>query len=147
MKKARESKESVSIGFLGNVVSLWEALAEEKELLVDLGSDQTSLHNPYNGGYYPVQLNFEEAKAMMSSDPDKFKELVQTSLVRHVAAVNKLTARGGYMHAWMYGCMDVCVWVYVCSYVCTYISVVPPSLDCVGILVLTLGSVYLIIIL
>lgn len=101
MKKAREEKRAVSIGFLGNIVALWEALAEEKELLVELGSDQTSLHNPYNGGYYPVQLSFEEAKRVMAEDPPRFKQLVQQSLQRHVAAVNKLTARG--MRFWDYG--------------------------------------------
>jgi urocanate hydratase len=76
-------------------------LAEEKELLVELGSDQTSLHNPYGGGYYPVQLTFDEANKMMVEDPEKFKSLVQESLRRQVAAINKLTAKG--MKFWDYG--------------------------------------------
>ena len=78
---AREEKRVTSIGFLGNVVDLWERLAEEKELLVELGSDQTSLHNPYNGGYYPVQISFDEARRVMVADPPRFKKLVQESLV------------------------------------------------------------------
>jgi urocanate hydratase len=101
IKKARQEKKPVSIGFLGNIVSLWERLAEEKELLVELGSDQTSLHNPYGGGYYPVQLTFDEANKMMVEDPEKFKSLVQESLRRQVAAINKLTAKG--MKFWDYG--------------------------------------------
>ncbi len=98
---AREEKRVTSIGFLGNVVDLWERLAEEKELLVELGSDQTSLHNPYNGGYYPVQISFDEARRVMVADPPRFKKLVQESLCRHVAAINTLTARG--MKFWDYG--------------------------------------------
>lgn len=78
------------------MVDLWERLAEEKELLVELGSDQTSLHNPWLGGYYPVQLTFEESRKMMHDDPPRFKELVRESLRRQVAAINKLTARGMY---------------------------------------------------
>lgn len=101
MKTARAEKKPLAIGYLGNVVSLWERLAEEDELLVELGSDQTSLHNPWMGGYYPVQLTFEESRAMMHDDPKRFKELVQESLRRQVAAINKLTKRG--MHFWDYG--------------------------------------------
>ena len=101
IKAARKRKEATAIGFLGNVVSLWEQLAVEDELLVDLGSDQTSLHNPFNGGYYPVQLSFQEARRVMVADPPKFKGLVQETLRRHVTAVNKLTARG--MKFWDYG--------------------------------------------
>lgn len=101
VKQARNNKEAVSIGFHGNVVALWEALAEEEELLVELGSDQTSLHNPYMGGYYPVQLSFEEARAMMRDDPAEFKVLVQASLRRHVSAVNKMVEKG--MRFWDYG--------------------------------------------
>ena len=101
LKRAREEKKPLAIGFLGNVVDLWERLAEEEELLVELGSDQTSLHNPWMGGYYPVQLSFEESRRMMREDPAKFKELVQESLRRQVAAINKLTARG--MFFWDYG--------------------------------------------
>ncbi len=98
---ARAEKKVTSIGFLGNVVDLWERLANEKDLLVELGSDQTSLHNPYNGGYYPVQLSFKEARRVMVADPPRFKALVQESLRRHVTAINKLTARG--MKFWDYG--------------------------------------------
>ena len=101
IKLARAEKKPLAIGYLGNVVDLWERLAEEDELLVELGSDQTSLHNPWMGGYYPVQLSFEEARTMMHDDPKHFKELVQESLRRQVAAINKLTKRG--MHFWDYG--------------------------------------------
>ena len=77
IRQARKNKESTSIGFLGNVVQLWEALAklaeETGETLIDLGSDQTSCHNPFNGGYYPVQLSFQEANQMMSDNPEEFK--------------------------------------------------------------------------
>lgn len=104
IRRARAEKKAVSIAYHGNVVTLWERLAEEAEkgeLLVELGSDQTSLHNPFNGGYYPVQLTFEESQDMMIKDPEKFKTLVQESLCRHVDAVNRLTARG--MRFWDYG--------------------------------------------
>jgi len=105
VREGRKNKTPMSIGYHGNVVDLWERLAHiaetEGELLVELGSDQTSLHNPYNGGYYPVQLSFEESREMMANDPAKFKETVQESLRRHVAAVNKLTAKG--MRFWDYG--------------------------------------------
>lgn len=84
-----------SIAYLGNVVSLWEKLAES-DIHVDLGSDQTSLHNPWAGGYYPVQLSFEEANEMMASDPTQFKTLVQESLKRHANAINKLSNKGMY---------------------------------------------------
>ncbi|MGM9846114.1 MAG: urocanate hydratase [Muribaculaceae bacterium] len=93
--KARSAREAVSLAYQGNVVDLWERLAAEG-IQVDLGSDQTSLHNPWAGGYYPVGVSFEEAKAMMADDPTRFKELVQESLRRQVAAINKLTARGMY---------------------------------------------------
>lgn len=101
IKVAREKKEKVTIGYHGNVVTLWEALAAEKEMLVELGSDQTSLHNPFSGGYYPVQLSFEAGRDLMQKDPAKFKALVQESLVRHVTAVNALADRG--MKFWDYG--------------------------------------------
>lgn len=101
IRKAREEKSVLSIGYHGNIVDLWERLAEEPELLVELGSDQTSLHNPFNGGYYPVGYSFEESNQLMVSDPAKFKTAVQESLRRHVAAINKLTGRG--MHFWDYG--------------------------------------------
>ncbi len=92
---AREKREAVSLAYLGNVVDLWERLAEEG-IDVELGSDQTSLHNPWAGGYYPVGLTFEESKAMMAENPALFKEKVQESLRRQVAAINKLAARGMY---------------------------------------------------
>ncbi|MDE6196487.1 MAG: urocanate hydratase [Muribaculaceae bacterium] len=92
---AREKREAVSLAYLGNVVDLWERLAEEG-VDVELGSDQTSLHNPWAGGYYPVGLSFDEAKAMMADDPEEFRRRVQESLRRQVAAINKLTARGMY---------------------------------------------------
>lgn len=84
-----------SIAYLGNIVDLWEALAE-RHINVDLGSDQTSLHNPWAGGYYPAGLTFEEANQMMASQPELFREKVQESLRRQVAAINKLTAQGMY---------------------------------------------------
>ncbi|MEO8068204.1 MAG: urocanate hydratase [Flavobacteriales bacterium] len=87
--------EAHSIAFLGNIVDLWERLAERK-IQVDLGSDQTSLHNPWAGGYYPVDLSYEESNALMASDPVAFKKRVQETLVRHVAAVNRLAERGMY---------------------------------------------------
>ncbi|ORC89620.1 putative chloride channel protein [Trypanosoma theileri] len=101
VRKAAAAKEAVSIGFLGNVVTVWERLVQEKENIVHLGSDQTSCHNPFNGGYYPVQLTFEESKKMMVEKPEKFKELVQESLRRQVAAINALAARG--LRFWDYG--------------------------------------------
>ena len=99
IRAARSAKESVSIGFHGNVVTLWEALAATPDALVDLGSDQTSLHNPYLGGYYPVQLSFDEGRKMMREDPPQFEQLVQASLRRHVTAVNTLAARGMRLYA------------------------------------------------
>jgi len=95
VKKATTGKETVSIAYEGNVVEVWEAF-EREGIYVDLGSDQTSLHNPWAGGYYPVQLGFEEANEMMANDPDKFHDLVQESLRRHADAVNKHTAKGTY---------------------------------------------------
>jgi len=84
-----------SIAFLGNIVTLWERLAE-RNIDIDLGSDQTSLHNPWAGGYYPVDLSFDEANTMMANDPAQFKIHVQQSLIRQVTAINKLTAQGMY---------------------------------------------------
>ncbi|NXQ26044.1 HUTU hydratase, partial [Alaudala cheleensis] len=105
LREARKSKIALSLGYHGNVVDLWERLVHELdttgELLVDLGSDQTSCHNPFNGGYYPVQLSFEEGKQLLSSQPGKFRALVQESLKRHVAAINKLADKG--MFFWDYG--------------------------------------------
>ena len=101
IKKARKELRCVSIGWLGNVVHLWERLCKEPELLVELGSDQTSLHNPFKGGYYPVQLSFEEANRMMVEQPAEFRRLVQESLCRQVRAINTLVQRG--MRFWDYG--------------------------------------------
>lgn len=93
--KARAAKEAVSMAYVGNVVDLWEKLADS-DVQVDLGSDQTSLHNPWAGGYYPVGYSLEESKKMMAQDPERFKEAVKASLRRHVAAINRLTAKGMY---------------------------------------------------
>ena len=90
-----EAKRAESYAYLGNVVDVWETLDKEG-ILVDMGSDQTSLHNPWAGGYYPVGLTFEEANRMMAEDPDTFKTHVRDSLKRHADAVNKHTARGTY---------------------------------------------------
>ncbi|MBM3186526.1 MAG: urocanate hydratase, partial [Bacteroidetes bacterium] len=95
VKIAKEQKEIVSIAYLGNVVDVWEKF-HEQDIHVDLGSDQTSLHNPWAGGYYPVGLTFEEANEMMANEPEKFNGFVQDSLRRHAAAVNKHTAKGTY---------------------------------------------------
>lgn len=94
VRKAKAGKEVVSIAYQGNVVDLWERLAEE-DMAVELGSDQTSLHNPWAGGYYPAGISFEDSKRMMAEEPEKFKEKVQESLRRHVAAINKCVARFG----------------------------------------------------
>ena len=95
IRKAVEERRVVSLAYVGNVVDLWERLAEE-DVRVDLGSDQTSLHNPWAGGYYPVGISFEESKRMMAEEPEIFKEKVKESLRRQVAAINKLTAKGMY---------------------------------------------------
>ncbi len=95
VKKAVEERRVVSMAYVGNVVDLWERLAKDN-VQVDLGSDQTSLHNPYAGGYYPVGMSLEESNKMMAEDPDTFKERVFESLRRQVAAINKLTAQGMY---------------------------------------------------
>ncbi len=95
VKKAKTQKEVVSIAYFGNVVDVWEKFYEEG-IYIDLGSDQTSLHNPWAGGYYPVGLTYEEANTMMANQPEKFKELVRESLKRHAAAINKHTAKGTY---------------------------------------------------
>jgi urocanate hydratase len=91
----QQKKQARSIAYLGNIVDLWERLAERK-ILVDLGSDQTSLHNPWAGGYYPAGLSYEQSNVMMSQEPEKFKTLVQESLRRQVVAINTLTAHGMY---------------------------------------------------
>jgi len=100
IKKAKSGKEAVSLAYYGNIVNLWEKLVE-KDIRVEMGSDQTSLHNPYAGGYYPAGLSFEEANTMMTNDPDQFKKQVHESLKRQVRAINKMTERG--MYFWDYG--------------------------------------------
>ena len=90
-----EKKEAHSIAFLGNIVTLWERLAERK-IHIHLGSDQTSLHNPWAGGYYPVGLTYEDSVKMMAENPDEFKKYVQESLRRQVIAINKMTEQGTY---------------------------------------------------
>ncbi len=91
----RKKQQPHSIAYLGNIVDLWERLAE-RNIKVDLGSDQTSLHNPWSGGYYPAGLSFEESNAMMTNDPGEFKNRVKSSLKRQVAAINNLTSNGMY---------------------------------------------------
>ncbi len=93
--KYQKKKEPHSIAYLGNIVDLWERLAE-REIFIEMGSDQTSLHNPWAGGYYPAGLSYEESNEMMAKDPEQFKEKVQESLRRHVTAINKLTDIGMY---------------------------------------------------
>ena len=95
IRKAQENKEVVSIAYDGNIVDVWEKFDEE-DIFVDLGSDQTSLHNPWAGGYYPVGQTYEESNKMMAEQPELFKEKVQETLRRHAAAVNKHTAKGTY---------------------------------------------------
>ena len=95
VKKALENKEVVSIAYLGNVIDIWERFDLEN-ILIDLGSDQTSLHNPWAGGYYPAGISFEKANEMMANNPELFKEKVQESLRRHAAAINKHNAKGTY---------------------------------------------------
>ena len=95
IRRAVADRRVVSMAYVGNVVELWERLADEG-IHVDLGSDQTSLHNPWAGGYYPVGLSLEESNRMMADDPEQFKEKVRESLRRQVAAINRLTARGMY---------------------------------------------------
>ena len=95
IRKAVADKETVSLAYVGNVVDLWERLADE-DVRVDLGSDQTSLHNPWAGGYYPVGYSLEESKRMMAEEPERFKDAVRASLRRHVAAINRLADKGMY---------------------------------------------------
>lgn len=105
IRQGRKDKKPISIGYHGNVVHLWERLVEEYnksgELLVDLGSDQTSCHNPFFGGYFPVQISYEESLEMMHKDPEKFRHLVQETLRRHVKALNILAQHK--MFFWDYG--------------------------------------------
>ena len=95
VKSAKENKETVSIAYLGNIVDVWEKFDKEN-VHVDLGSDQTSLHNPWAGGYYPTDISFEDANVMMAENPKKFREKVQETLRRHADAINKHTAKGTY---------------------------------------------------
>jgi urocanate hydratase len=95
VKKAKEQQETVSIAFQGNIVDVWEHFAKEN-IQIDLGSDQTSLHNPWAGGYYPAGLSFEEANLLMAEEPETFKEKVQESLCRQTAAINNHTEKGMY---------------------------------------------------
>ena len=94
-KKAQQNKEVVSIAYIGNIVEVWERFYDEN-IFIHLGSDQTSLHNPWAGGYYPVGISFEESNELMSTNPDAFKQKVQESLKRQVSAINKHTANGTY---------------------------------------------------
>lgn len=95
VRKAQENNETVSLAYLGNVVEVWEKFDEEN-LKIDIGSDQTSLHNPFAGGYYPVGILFEDSNKMMAENPELFKEKVYESLKRHAAAINKHTEKGTY---------------------------------------------------
>lgn len=92
---AKQNQEVVSLAFIGNIVDVWERFDKE-EIFVELGSDQTSLHNPWAGGYYPVGLSFEESNNLMAEDPEAFKEKVQETLRRHAASINKHVAKGTY---------------------------------------------------
>ena len=95
VREAKANKEVVSIAYQGNIVDVWEQFDKE-DIYIDLGSDQTSLHNPWSGGYYPAEISFEDANYMMANEPEKFKEAIQETLRRHAAAVNKHTAKGTY---------------------------------------------------
>ena len=100
MVDAVSAGRATSIGYIGNIVDLWERLVE-RDISVDLGSDQTSLHNPWQGGYFPVGISYADAKIMMSEDPVNFKKLVQSTLKRHVNAINSMVNKG--MRFWDYG--------------------------------------------
>lgn len=100
IKVARANKEAVALAYQGNIVDLWEKL-DESNIPVELGSDQTSLHNPWAGGYYPAGLTLEESNRMMADDPVEFKKRVEDSLRRQVAAINRMAAKG--MYFWDYG--------------------------------------------
>ncbi|WBX78519.1 urocanate hydratase [Tenacibaculum ovolyticum] len=95
VEKAKENKETVSLAYLGNIVDVWEKF-DEANVHVDLGSDQTSLHNPWAGGYYPADISFDDANEMMANEPKLFKEKVQETLRRHAKAINKHTTKGTY---------------------------------------------------
>jgi len=100
IRQAKASREAVALAYQGNVVDLWEKLADS-DVVVELGSDQTSLHIPYTGGYYPVDLSYEQSNEMMARDPEAFKSKVRATLLRHLAAVERCVARG--THFWDYG--------------------------------------------
>jgi urocanate hydratase len=95
VKAAQANEEVVSIAYIGNIVDVWESFFEE-DIFIHLGSDQTSLHNPWSGGYYPVDISYEESNRLIREEPEVFKEKVQSTLKRHADAVNKHTARGTY---------------------------------------------------
>jgi len=95
VRKAQENEEVVSIAFIGNIVNVWESFLEE-DIFIHLGSDQTSLHNPWSGGYYPADISYEESNRLIREEPELFKEKVQSTLKRHAEAVNKHTAKGTY---------------------------------------------------
>lgn len=95
VQSAMDQKETVSFAYIGNIVEVWEAFDREN-IHVTVGSDQTSLHNPWSGGYYPMGLTFAESNALLASDPDRFKQCVQESLIRHVDAINKHVSKGTY---------------------------------------------------
>ena len=100
MCEAAERREAISVGFIGNIVALWERLVQ-REVNIDLGSDQTSLHNPYQGGYFPIGKTYEEATILMANNPSIFREQIQETLRRHVRAINTLVDSG--MYFWDYG--------------------------------------------
>ena len=100
MVNAASNNKAISVGHIGNIVELWERIVE-RNVNVDLGSDQTSLHNPYQGGYFPADYTYEESTAMMSNDPEKFKQEIQKTLRRHADAINTLSSKG--MFFWDYG--------------------------------------------
>jgi urocanate hydratase len=100
MNRAKQSNAAVSLAYQGNIVDLWEVMAK-KEVEIELGSDQTSLHNPWAGGYYPAGITFDQSNHLMVKDPDHFKRLVRESLIRQVAAINSLASGG--MYFWDYG--------------------------------------------
>ncbi len=100
IKKAKNDKEAVSLAYQGNIVDLWKSL-NKSDILIELGSDQTSLHNPWAGGYYPAGLTFEESNRMMSENPEEFKKHVKESLRKQVKAINEMAAKG--MYFWDYG--------------------------------------------
>ena len=95
VKEAKKNKEIVSIAYLGNIVEVWEQF-DKDNVFIDLGSDQTSLHNPWAGGYYPIGISFEDANILMAENPKLFKEKVKETLVRHAKSINKHTLKGTY---------------------------------------------------